>query len=122
MSLNDDSLLQNEFLSDCHQLFSRRDGILIILKRHPSEIKHPKFENVSMNGMSTEITEVMTNRYNPTNKGESPFSAHFLCLWQASAVVVNWNGPGNQLIETPRQCHSHKPQPIPDTKRKRKWT
>ena len=27
-----------------------------------------------------------------------------------------------QLIEKPRECHNHKPQSIPDTKRKRKMT
>ena len=27
-----------------------------------------------------------------------------------------------KLIEKSRECHNHKPQPAPDTKRKRKWT
>ena len=36
-------------------------------------------------------------------------------------LPIVWLLSSKQLIEKSRECHSHKPQPAPDTKRKRKW-
>ena len=61
---------------------------------------------------ATEPTDLMINRFSFSLASDQSFSLLFLMRTNLF----------KRLIEKSRECHNHKPQPTPDTKRKRKMT
>ena len=78
--------------------------------------------------MSAEIDEYPSLHFQEKNQrhtdGQRENSIHHPAPRNAGAVVVVVVGGGGskKVREKSRECHNHKPQPILDTKRKRKQT
>ena len=72
-----------------------------------------------LRGMNMQFPLITTRKYMQDKK----YMMVVRCeLKIPSFEITVRNQLANLLIEMTKECHSHKPQPIPGTKRKRKWT